>query len=86
VIHAARAGELPQVRGLLTELITTAPSHARAIEVALGPWAQAIVVKSSEDLPRGRRHLCGGRVGADPERSGSPHPRRSGFRHRRWLW
>ncbi len=56
-IHAARQGELPQVRGLLAELITTAPSTAQAIESALGPWAQAIVVDRAPDLEAVRAFL-----------------------------
>jgi len=49
-VRAARSGELPQVKGLLAELIAVDPAYARGIEGVLGPWAQAIVVSTKKDL------------------------------------
>ncbi len=57
VIHAARENRLSNVRGLLAELITTDAHYARAVESALGPWSQAIVVQSEDDIQEIRTFL-----------------------------
>ncbi len=57
VIHAAREGDLPQVRGLLAEMLGADAEDARAIESALGPWAQAIVVGTRDELAGVRAYL-----------------------------
>jgi len=57
LIQASRQGELPQVRGLLAEQLAVGAGDARAIESALGPWAQAVIVATREDLDAVRAFL-----------------------------
>jgi chromosome segregation protein len=47
--EAARAGGLRGVRGVLGELVDAEPADAEAVELALGAFAEAIVVESFED-------------------------------------
>jgi chromosome segregation protein len=47
--EAARAGGLRGVRGVLAELVEADPADAEAVELALGPFAEAIVVETFED-------------------------------------
>ncbi len=56
-IQAAREGRVENVRGLLAELLTVEPRYAKAVEAALGPWAQAVVVEAFEDLEALREFL-----------------------------
>lgn len=57
VIQATREQKLTRVRGLMAELVTTDTRYARAVEGALGPWAQAIVVEQEADLDEVRAFL-----------------------------
>ncbi len=47
--EAARAGGLHGVRGVLAELVESEVADAEAVELALGPFAEAIVVETFED-------------------------------------
>jgi chromosome segregation protein len=44
--EAAKAGGLQGVRGVLAELLEAEPADAEAVELALGPFAESIVVES----------------------------------------
>ncbi|HNR98968.1 MAG TPA: AAA family ATPase [Planctomycetota bacterium] len=85
LIQAARQGALPQVRGLLAEQLGVDAGDARAIESALGPWAQAVIVATREDLDAVRAFLgpdaafaaiCLGAIEApsDPAAQAAPEP------------
>ncbi|MFO0984217.1 MAG: chromosome segregation protein SMC [Planctomycetota bacterium] len=43
---------VPQVRGLLADLLSVDVQHSRAVESALGPYAQAVLVDRLDDVKR----------------------------------
>ncbi|HEU4394463.1 MAG TPA: chromosome segregation protein SMC [Planctomycetota bacterium] len=50
--EAAKSGGLPGVRGVLGELVEADAADAEAVELALGPFAEAIVVETFADAAR----------------------------------